>query len=300
MRKVAWFTQLVCAGLVGIAGLNSPRLQAQSARGATSPSFEVASVKINRSGLPQAFDKIQPGGRYTATNLALLPLIRLAYARSPRSRDLAPFEVTGGPNWIGSDRFDVNATAGRDVSLMEMRLMLQTLLEERFQLRTHYDKRQLPVYRMVLAERGRLGPQLRRAEGDCASAPVNSFRGVTPGESYPCGYFGPSPAIILGSDRAYQAIRGMTMEDLALCLYPHLGRRIIDGTGLSGYFDADFEFTAEIAMPPPPPGQANPYDGRILPSIFSVLPQQLGLKLESQRGAVDILVIDRAEHPAEN
>ena len=124
--------------------------------------------------------------------------------------------------------------------------------------------------------------------------------GITPGESYPCGYFGPSPAINLGSDRAYQAIRGMTLEDFAVRLYGYLGRRVIDATGLSGYFDADFEFTIEIVMPPPPPGQPNPYDGRVLPSIFSVLPQQLGLKLESQRGPVDILVIDRAEHPDEN
>ena len=73
---------------------------------------------------------------------------------------------------------------------------------------------------------------------------------------------------------------------------------MIDGTGLSGYFDADFEFTAEIVMPPPPPMlRVNPYDGRVMPSIFSVLPQQLGLKLESQRGPVEVLVIDHAEPP---
>jgi uncharacterized protein (TIGR03435 family) len=89
----------------------------------------------------------------------------------------------------------------------------------------------------------------------------------------------------------------MTMEDVALRLREFLGRRVIDGTGLSGYFDADFEFTTEIVMPPPPPGQPNPYDGRVLPSIFSVLPQQLGLKLESQRGPTEILVIDHADHP---
>jgi uncharacterized protein (TIGR03435 family) len=75
---------------------------------------------------------------------------------------------------------------------------------------------------------------------------------------------------------------------------------VINGTGLSGYFDGDFEFTAEIVMPPPPPGQPNPYDGRTLPSIFSVLPQQVGLKLEPQRGPSDILVIDQAERPTED
>jgi uncharacterized protein (TIGR03435 family) len=199
-----------------------------------------------------------------------------------------------------SDRFDVNATANREVSLAELRSMLQTLLVERFRLKTHYETRQAPVYRLVLARRDKLGPQLRRSEADCASAPADPLRGITPGHSEPCGYFGPSPTISIGSDRAYQSIRGLTMMDFALRLYPYLGRRVIDGTGLQGYFDADFEFTAEIAMPPPPPGQANPYDGRVLPSIFSVLQQQLGLKLESQRGPVEILVVDHAEHPTSN
>src|SRR6266567_3162494 len=99
MRRMTRVAPLLFAGLAGLTWV-----------GAAPLSFEAASVKINRSGLPQAFDNIQPGGRYTATNLALLPLIRFAYARSRRNRDLAPFEVTGGPNWIGSDRFDVNAT----------------------------------------------------------------------------------------------------------------------------------------------------------------------------------------------
>jgi uncharacterized protein (TIGR03435 family) len=257
-------------------------------------------VKINKSGLGSGDDKITLGGRYTATNLSLLVLIRFAFEQSPRGRGMAPFEVEGGPKWIGSDRFDITATAGRNVSLTELRQMLQTLLAERFQLKTHYEKRQLPIYRMVLAQRGRLGPQLRRTEADCASAPVDPLRGITPGESDPCGYFGPSPRLDLTSGLAYQAIRGMTMEDFALRLYPYLGRRVIDATELSGYFDADFEFSAEVVMPPPPQGQPNPYDGRALPSIFSVLPQQLGLKLEAQRGPVDVLVIDRAEHPTED
>jgi len=301
MGSVTRVSLLLLAGLAGAAVLTGPHLLAQSPQsGATPVAFEAASVKANRSGLAQASDRIQPGGRFTARNLALLPLIRLAYANSPRSRDLAPFEVMGGPGWLGYDRFDIDATAGREVSLTEMRLMLRTLLEERFQLKTHYEKRELPIYRMVLVASGKLGHQLRRTEADCANAPLDPFRGITPGQSYPCGFFGPSPAVNLGSDRAYQAIRGLTMEDFALRLYPYLGRRVIDGTRLSGYFDADFEFTAEIVMPPPPPGQANPYDGRVLPSIFSVLPQQLGIKLESQRGPVDILVIDRAEHPSDN
>jgi uncharacterized protein (TIGR03435 family) len=237
------------------------------------------------------------GGRYTSTNLSLLVLIRFAHDPSPRSRALTPVEVEGGPSWIGSDRFDVNATAGRDVSLTELRAMLRALLIERFHLQAHFGTRQLPIYRMVLAQQGKLGQQLRRTNADCVTARLDPFRGITPGESYPCGYFGPSPNVAMGTGRAYQAFRGMTMEDFALRLREFLSRRVIDGTGLPGYFDADFEFTTEIVMPPPPPGQPNPYDGRVLPSIFSVLPQQLGLKLDSQRGPTQILVIDHADHP---
>jgi uncharacterized protein (TIGR03435 family) len=151
----------------------------------------------------------------------------------------------------------------------------------------------------VLSQRGKLGPQLRRTVADCARETPDPLRGITPGQSEPCGYFGLSPAISVPSDKAYQAFRGLTMEDLALRLYPYLGRRVIDGTGLSGYFDGDFEFTSEIVMPPPPPGLPNPYDGRVLPSIFAVLPQQLGLRLEATQGPVEILVVDYAERPTE-
>jgi uncharacterized protein (TIGR03435 family) len=274
------------------------RAHAQAPGGALA--FEAASVKVNRSGSPQGDSRVSPGGRFTATNLSLQVLIRFAYERSSRSRGLEPFEVAGGPEWMTSDRFDVNATGGRMVSLTELRSMLQALLIERFKLKAHYETRQGPVYRMVVAQQGRLGPQLRRSESDCAAVAADPLRGVTPGQLEPCGYFGPSPTVALGSDKAYQAFRGLTMEDLALRLYPYLSRRVIDSTGLAGYFDGELEFTAEIVMPPPPPGLPNPYDGRVLPSIFSVLPQQLGLRLESGRGPVEILVVDHAERPTED
>jgi uncharacterized protein (TIGR03435 family) len=267
---------------------------------AQTATFEVASVKANRSGSPQGRQQIGPGGRFTSTNLSLEVLIRFAYERSPSSRGLEPFEVAGGPSWIRSDRFDVNATAGREVSLTELRSMIQSLLIDRFKLKAHYETRQGPVYRMTLSQRERRGPQLRPAAGECAGATSDPLRGITPGQAEPCGYFGPSPTAPIGSDKAYQAIRGLTMEELALGLYPYLGRRVVDATGLAGYFDGEFEFTAEVVMPPPPPGLPNPYDGRVLPSIFSVLPQQLGLRLQPERGPVEVLVVDYAEHPAEN
>ncbi len=264
------------------------------------PAFDAASVKANESGRPGGDDRVLPGGRYVAENLPLIYLIRFAYERSPRSRALAPADTAGGPAWLRSDRFDINATAGHAVSLAELRLMLRTLFEDRFQLKVHFETRQMPVYRMVLAKAGTLGSQLHRTSVDCASEPLDPLRGTTPLESYPCGYFGFSPNVSLASGRAYRAFRGMTMEDFSLRLHEFLGRPVIDDTGLTGYFDGDFEFTTEISMPPPPPGQPNPYDGRVLASIFSVLPQQLGLKLDSQRGPAEVLVIDHVEHPTED
>lgn len=257
--------------------------------------FEAASIKINKSGSPGGTFDISPGGRLTATNLSLQYLIRFAYERSPRNRGLEPFEVTGGPAWLTTERFDVNATAGHAATLSEMRMMLQTLLVERFKLMTRDETKRGPVYRLIQAQRGRLGPQLRKAAEACEAQPLDPLRGITPGVAEPCGYFGLSPSAPIGSDKAYQAIRGLTMDDLAIRLYPYLGRRLINDTGLSGYFDGEFEFTTEVVMPPPPPGLPNPYDGRVLPSIFSVLPQQLGLRVESGRGDVETLVVDRAE-----
>jgi uncharacterized protein (TIGR03435 family) len=79
-----------------------------------------------------------------------------------------------------------------------------------------------------------------------------------------------------------------------------LGRSVIDQTGLTGYFDAEFDFIAELPPPPPPPGVSNPFGNDPFASVFTVFPQQLGLKLDARRGPVEVLVIDGAEHPKEN
>jgi len=292
------FVLVASLGVIGASRAATIRAQVQEPGDAIA--FEAASVRANKSGSPQGNSTVSPGGRFTVTNLSLQVLIRFAYERSPRSRGLEPFEVTGGPDWIPTDRFDVNAVGGRDVPLAELRSMLRTLLVKRFSVKAHYETRQGPVYRMVTAQRGKLGSQLRQSESNCAGVAVDPLRGGTPGQLEACGYFGPSPTVPVGSDKAYQAFRGLTMEDLALRLYPYLSRRVIDSTGLSGYFDGDFEFTTEIVMPPPPPGLPNPYDGRVLPSIFSVLPQQLGLRLESTRGPIETLVVDHAERPTDD
>jgi uncharacterized protein (TIGR03435 family) len=220
-------------------------------------------------------------------------LIRFAY-------DLPGFQVSGGPSWLDSVRFDVVAKAEGDVSLEQKRLMLRTLLAERFKLLTHKETRELPIYALVMARSDkRLGPQLRRSDADCSGVEALPELGLG---GYPsrgsCGYFGFAPNTELPKGRGGLAFRGMTLALFAKRLMPVVRRTVIDKTGLTGYYDAEFEFLAELPPPPPPPGLPNAFGSDPFASIFTVLPEQLGLKLDSGRGAVEVLVIDRVEPPA--
>ena len=179
--------------------------------------------------------------------------------------------------------------------------MLRRLLAERFKLATHSERRELPIYALVMARSdGRLGPQLRRSSADCSRADKPAPEGgVALGakEGPSCGFFGFSPKSEFASGRAGLAFRGLEMTALATRLVPILRRSVVDRTGLTGYFDGDFDLIAELPVPPPPPGAPNPFDEPFA-SVFTVLPQQLGLKLDSARGPVNVLVIDRVERPA--
>jgi uncharacterized protein (TIGR03435 family) len=281
---------------IAIGTLSAPRLRAQSpASDAGNPAFEVASVKPNKASDPgRRMLAPQPGGRLTATNVPVAELIRFAY-------ELPNFQVLRGPDWLNSDRFDVVAKAEGDPSVAQKRLMLRRLLAERFKLIAHTETRELPIYALVMERRdGRLGPQLRRTKADCASGDRPSSDpgiGVSPSNGpAPCGFFGFAPGTDMPSGRGGLAFRGLTMPALAKILVPMVRRSVSDKTGLAGYFDAEFDFMAELPPPPPPPGLPNPWT-REFGTVFTVLPEQLGLKLDSRRGPVEVLVIDRAEPP---
>jgi uncharacterized protein (TIGR03435 family) len=239
-----------------------------------------------------------PGGRVNGTNVTAAALIRFAYG-------LPDFQVSGGPEWLASDRFDVVAKAEGDPPLAEKRLMLRRLLAERFKLAAHTETRELPIYALVLARSdGRLGPQLRRTAADCGRADQPSLDlgvGPSPSDGPPrCGYFGFAPGSDFPTGRGGLAFRGLTMAGLAKMLVPMVRRSVSDRTGLNGYFDAEFDFMAEGPPPPPPPPglpNQNSFGSEPFVSIFTVFPEQLGLKLESRRGPVEVLVIDRAEQP---
>jgi len=268
--------------------------------GASNGTFEAASIKPNKSGQPGWRLEPQPG-RITAVNATAKALIRFAY-------DLSDFQLSGGPAWLDDDRFDLTAKAAGDPPLAQERVMLRRLLAERFKLLAHTESRTLPIYALVMARSdARMGPRLRRAQADCIDPSGDwAQRGPTGvgfqlTTDFPsCGYFGFAPGTDLPSARGGLAFRGVTMAGVAKLLVPVVGRSVSDRTGLTGYFDGDFDFPLELPPPPPPPGMPNPWTREQFLSVFTVFPEQLGLKLDPRRGPVEVLVIDSAEHPTEN
>jgi len=257
-----------------------------------SRTFDVASVKPNRSGDVRTNFQPFPSGRFVATDLSLRALVMQAWR-------LQMFEVEGGPDWMASDRFDIAATAPEGTTPDQVRLMLRALLAERFRLRTHSEKRERSVYAMTLVRDGRLGPSVRRSTTDCTQAPP-VVAGPFDRNNPPCGVIRPSPDSDFKSGYARMMFRGMTMDGLARFWAPALRRMVINRTGLDGYFDGEFDPTAEFGPPPPPPGMPDPFDRASFPSAFTVLREQLGLKMESTKAPVDVLIIDGAERPRPN
>jgi uncharacterized protein (TIGR03435 family) len=256
-----------------------------------SPRFDVAAVRLNVSGDLRVNISTSPGGRFTARNVPLRVLIRRAY-------ELQEFQLEGGPKWLDGDRFDVVAQGEASATPQQRRLMLQALLADRFNLELHREMRNVPLYALVMSRRdGTLGPALRRSEADCGRA-ASVWDGLGPSgppdPTAPCGFVGPAPG------GAAAKLRGVTLEALARFLSTPVRRPVIDRTGLTGYFDADLEMTAELGPPPPPPGVADRFDRSSAPSIFTALQEQLGLKLDARKGPVVVFVIDRLEHPTED
>jgi uncharacterized protein (TIGR03435 family) len=210
-----------------------------------------------------------------------------------------------------ADHFDIVAKAENDDvddapraetsgEPTRLQLMLQALLAERFKLETHYETKEMPIYALVPARAdGKLGPQLQRSETDCAAIMAAARgRGAVPppgppqpGDRMPCGMrIGPG-ILTAGSS---------TMAQFANSLSMFVGRIVEDHTGFTGNFDFNLTWTPD-QMPQRPPGapELPPIDPNG-PSIFTAVQEQLGLKLDSQKGPVRVLVIDRAEHPTEN
>jgi uncharacterized protein (TIGR03435 family) len=249
---------------------------------AASPSFEVASVKRNNSGTARSLGG--PTRGHFIQSGTLHQLIQAAYRR-------AGFEirrVSGGPNWMDSDRFDIDATVDGALSVSALYLpdgkgsaglayvMLRTLLADRFKLVVHPETQQLPIYALTMARRdGTLGAQLRQSDVDCDSVLAEMAR---TGRSAPPKAPGQMTPCTMQTSAGHLAASAISMSQLAEMLSRFAGRETHDQTNLHGAFDITIDWTDDL-------------------SIFTAIQEQLGLKLEPSRGPVDVLVVDHAEPP---
>jgi len=256
---------------------------ALSAQQPAQPAFEVACIKRNLSGETRIIQGLQPGGRYVATNIPLRMLIMRAYR-------LLEFRLAGGPRWVNTERYDIVGLAPGATTSDDITPRLQSLLSDRFKLATHMEKREMPVLWLVLANKdGRLGPKLHRSTADCPLLPP-------PGASLP-------PACLMRLTSGSLATGGSRMIGFVNAFSQITQKMILDRTGLTGLFEAELRWTPDVPpvtdVPTGAPETAQAYDPGG-PSFTTAIREQLGLRLENRRDSVDVLVIDRIEHPMEN
>jgi len=294
---------LVCAVAAAVAILGAPRPRAQSfaAPAGTVPapdpnvplSFEAASVKPSAAKNPGIGIRRQPGGRFDTFNTPVKLLITFAY-------QVQDYQLSGGPGWISSDRFDIVAKFPGDPPAIvpgsgadHMMLAMRTLLADRFKLVVHKETRQLDTYALSLVRPGQPGPALKPASGDCSPAAFAARRGgppPAPGTAFP----------VCGMQQGPGRIRfgGFPLSLFATGISNRLGRATVDHTGLAGNWDFELTFAAEV--PPAgalPPGVDPPAVDPNAPDLFTAVREQLGIKIDSTKGPVEVLVIDSVSQP---
>ena len=289
----------IAAGLLLVLPGASDVTRAQTSPAvADNPKFEVASVRQNTADDGKVMIGIQPGGRFSAVNVPLWDLIRQAYA-------VQRTQIVGPPDWTETARYDITAKAEGDIPRAgpgappgPLNFMLQDLLQDRFKLRVHRETREMPIYAVMLARSDRrFGVGLRASTVDCAA--VMRGRG---------GRVGPPPGPPPPGERPLCGMRiapnqllagGVPLAQLTQMLSQFTQRIVIDRTELEGNFDIELTFTPErLPQGPPPPGAPPlPSIDPNGPSLFTAVQEQLGLRLESERAPVEVLVIDHVERP---
>ena len=281
----------------GLLHVTAARAKSQDQNAAEpSPIYDVTSIKPNKSGTYMVRFMYSPDG-LSATNCPLQVLIHSAY-------QVEDNQVSGAPAWLTSERYDIEAKMESSVVERIRKLsddersatrerMLQALLAERFKLAVHRETKELPEYALVIAKSG---PKLQEAK---------------PGETYPNGIKGPdgiARAGFMRMGRGDLTAQGLSMSTVVRLLSQQLGRTVLDKTGLTGIYDFTLKWTPDESqdgpLRGPEPGQpgsgSSPSSDSSGPSIFTAIQEQLGLKLEPQKGPVEVLVIDHVEKPSEN
>jgi uncharacterized protein (TIGR03435 family) len=273
--------------------------------------FEAASVKASEALATGARMMMMPG-RFEATGVPLRGILRQAL----RAQD---YQVVGAPDWVNTERYSIVAKAPEGAPPNAIPTMLLNLFKDRFKLATHTETRQLPVYNLVLARSdGRLGRSFAPASAECQATIKARSAGPGPGaatpgagrgpdfsrgaappppidpEKPPCGFMRQGPGIANGG--------GASMAQLVQMLSQSTALPVIDKTGLTGYYDFNLTFQPEAGLNtspfgPPLPGAPQVAVDPDAANIFTAVQEQLGLKLESVRGPVEVIVIDRIEKP---
>jgi len=282
---------LAVLGVAAVAGpvtlwlLNPPRGRAQTPAVSASKTFEVASIKPGDPNARGAQFLFAPGGRINVKNFRVRNMIMLAF-------QIRDFQITGGPDWMNNDPYDISAKGDDEIIPPEqMRIMMQNLLKDRFQLVFHNDTKELPVYYLV---EGKNGAKLKEtSESDLPPLPPGAPRG------------GPGGRTQIRMGRGSIDGQAMTMDMLAEQLSNQLGRTVINKTALAKNYTVKLEWTPETGgvaavRDGAPGGDAPATSADSGPTVFTALQEQLGLKLESGKGPVKIYVIDGLQRPSEN
>lgn len=332
MKKTGKAALLTAASMFAVIPLLS---QTAPTEPKTKLSFEVVSIKPSAPNLG-----IRGGGargdRYTMSGATLKMLLQNAYQPISTTGPISQIQIIGGPTWIDADRYDIQATAdcsGGVLSREQIQLMVRSMLEDRFQLKAHTETRELPIYNLVV---GKDGPKLKAAADQSPSPlpqagppqpcgpvpaaaapppppPPNPFGGQR-GSPLDPNFVMPRGAMIMMMNPTGMTMRasGVPLSNMINFLQQQVGRPIMDKTDLKGLFDFTLQFSPEglaqqTPFGPPPPGPspaagatpAAPSTADPVPSLFTAI-QELGLKLESSKGPVSVLVVDSAQKPAEN
>ena len=273
MSRVSIVLVVVC--------LSAALVRAQASQ--VTPAFEVASVKASAPNAQGQQMRREPGGRVSISNVPLRELIKFVY-------QIQDYQLDGVPEWAGSESFDIVAKASADVppvlpgtGVDPLILMLRTLLGDRFRLQVHQESREMPAYALVALRPGVLGAGLKRSTTDCQA--VAREQAAKPAQSSPgnsqCG-FRAAVGVITSA--------GFPLSQLLNPLSQLVQRPLVDRTGLQGGFDYELKFEHL-------PGGATPSADANQASIFTVLQEQLGLKLEPVRAPVQVLVVDHVQRP---
>ena len=321
----------VCVMVLALSGSVSTQ-QPQAQEPKKDPTFEVASIKLSDPNNTSPLGMIpmvlpQGPGRLSASNVPLRLLVRMAY-------QVQDFQIVGGPSWQTSQKFDIVAKAADGLGATDttqLMPMLKGLLMDRFKLKAHMETREMTIEQLVIARGdGKLGPNLRPSTSDCksaaaqedqqkrAQAATSALKGnpsalasllPKPGEVVPCsmmpmigGVPGAQGAGAGGAPSFGLRGNGQPLNVLVQLLSGATGKTVQDKTGLMGLYDFELSFDPEvllrmasqIGLNLPTPANLPPSDN---PSLLTALREQLGLKLDSARGPVEVLVIDSAEMP---